>query len=250
MASHEARIWLPNTEDFFSELVHFVANAEQNLTACDSPDFYSRRLEEYQRTINVLTRRITESFPMERDLVNNLEILLNFLNNLRRQFEAIVESYDRACDQDLLQESYSQTICAPEYRGRVGRPSMHVTPEQLNVLHNEAGFRWADVSRILGVSERTIRRRRHEFGLAVGRQIAFSEISDNDLDNHVREILSMTPSSGGRLVEGGLRSRGLHIQRRRIQDSIRRVDPVIRTLRSARTIIRRIYNVPSPNALW
>ena len=78
----------------------------------------------------------------------------------------------------------------------------------------------------------------------MGRQIAFSEISDNDLDNHVREILSMTPSSGGRLVEGGLRSRGLHIQRRRIQDSIRRVDPVIRTLRSARTIIRRIYNVP------
>ena len=126
---------------------------------------------------------------------------------------------------------------------------MHVTPEQLNVLHNEAGFRWADVSRILGVSERTIRRRRHEFGLAVGRQIAFSEISDNDLDNHVCEILSMTPSSGGRLVEGSLRSRGLHIQRRRIQDSIR-VDPVIRTLRSARTIIRRIYNVPSPNALW
>ena len=246
MASHGARIWLPNTEEFFSELVQFVANAEQNLMACDSPDFYSRRLEEYQRTINVLTRRITESFPMERDLVNNLEILLNFLNNLRRQFEALVESYD----QDLLQESYSQTICAPEYRGRVGRPSMHVTPEQLNVLHNEAGFRWADVSRILGVSERTIRRRRHEFGLAVGRQIAFSEISDNDLDNHVREILSMTPSSGGRLVEGGLRSRGLHIQRRRIQDSIRRVDPVIRTLRSARTIIRRIYNVPSPNALW
>ena len=51
---------------------------------------------------------------MERDLVNNLEILLNFLNNLRKQFEALVESYDRACDHDLLQESYSQTICAPE----------------------------------------------------------------------------------------------------------------------------------------
>ena len=38
MALHGARIWLPNTEDFFSELVQFVANAEQNLTACDSPD--------------------------------------------------------------------------------------------------------------------------------------------------------------------------------------------------------------------
>ena len=81
----------------------------------------------------------------------------NFLNNLRRQFKALVESYDRACDQDLLQQSYNQTICALEYRGRVGRPSMHVTPDQLHVLYNEAGFCWADVSRILGISERTIR---------------------------------------------------------------------------------------------
>ena len=113
MASQGARIWLPNAEDFFSELVQFVANAEQNLTTCDAPDFYSRRLEEYQRTLDVLTRRIAESFPMERDLVHNLEILLNYFNNLRRQFEALVESYDRACDYDLLQESYCQTICVP-----------------------------------------------------------------------------------------------------------------------------------------
>ena len=219
MASLGARIWLPNTEDFFTELLHFVANAQQNRTACDSPGFYSRRLEEYQRTLSLLTARIAESYPMEQHVR--------------------VESYDRACDQDLLQESYHHTICVPEYRGRVGRPGINVTLQQLNALHNEAGFRWADVSRILGVSERTIRRRRHEFGIAVGRQIAFSDISDNDLDNHVREILTMTPSSGGRLVEGGLRSRGLHIQRRHVQDSIRRVDPVIRTFRSAQTITLR-----------
>ncbi len=92
---------------------------------------------------------------MERHLLNNLEILLNYLNNLRQQFEALVEIHDRECDQDLLQESYFLTICVPEYRSRVDRPSMYVIPEQLNVLHNEAGFRWADVSRILGISERT-----------------------------------------------------------------------------------------------
>ncbi len=82
MASQGARIWLPNTEDFFNELVQFAANAEQNRMACDSSDFYCRRLEEYQGTLNVLTRRIAESFPMERHLLNNLEILLNYLNNL------------------------------------------------------------------------------------------------------------------------------------------------------------------------
>ena len=117
-------------------------------------------------------------------------------------------------------------------------------------LHNDAGFRWADVAGILGVSERTLRRRRHQFGLTVGRGDDFTDISNNDLDNHVSEILRTTPSSGQRLVEGGLRNRGLRIQRRRIQESMRRVDPVISTLRSARNIIRRVYNVPSPNALW
>ena len=235
----------PIQNTFFANLFSLL----QMLSRILRPVIHLTFIVEDWKSTNVLTRRIAESFPMEQYLVHNLEILLNYFNNLRRQFEALVESYDRACDQDLLHESYCQTICVPEYRGRLGRPSMHVTPERLNVLHNETGFRWADVSRILGISERTIRRRRHEFGLAVGRRIEFSEKSDNDLDNHVREILSMKPNSGGRLVEGGLQSRGLHIQRRRIQDSIRRVDLVIRTLRLARTIIR-MYSVPSRNVLW
>ena len=35
-----------------------------------------------------------------------------------------------------------------------------------------------------------------------------------------------------------------------IQESIRRVDPVLCALRAARLIIRRVYSVPCPNALW
>ena len=62
MASHGPRIWLPNTENFFRELVDLIRNAEQSRTHCDSPDFYCRRLEEYERTLSVLTIRITESY--------------------------------------------------------------------------------------------------------------------------------------------------------------------------------------------
>lgn len=57
--------------------------------------------------------------------------------------------------------------------------------EQLETLHNAAGFRWADVGRILGISERTLRRRRHEFGLPVGTGEDFSDVSDNELDFNV-----------------------------------------------------------------
>lgn len=117
-------------------------------------------------------------------------------------------------------------------------------------MHDAAQFRWADVARILGVLQRTLRRRRAQLGFPIGREVELSSISDEDLDNHVREILTTTPSSGFRLVEGGLRSRGMHLQHRRIQDSIRRVDPVLHTLRATHSVIRRVYNVKSPNVLW
>ena len=72
-----------------------------------------------------------------------------------------------------------------------------------------------------------------EFGLPVGVGEDFSDVSNDDLDEHVREILEVTPSAGQRLVEGGMRKRGLRIQRHRIQESIRRVDPAVSTLRAA-----------------
>ena len=118
--------------------------------------------------------------------------------------------------------------------GLVGRPRLQVLQEHLQTLHNDAGFRWADIGRILGISDRTLRRRiRHEFGLPVGMGEHFSDITDDELDVNVREILQATPNAGQRLVEGGLRHRGVRIQRHRIQEAIRRVDPVVSTLRAA-----------------
>ena len=134
--------------------------------------------------------------------------------------------------------------------GLVGKPRLQILQQQQQTLHNDAGFRWADIGRILGISERTLRRRRHEFGLPVGVGENFTDVSNDDLDEYVREILEVTPSAGQRLVEGGLRQMGLRFQRHRIQESIRRVDPVLRTLRAAQQIIRRVYSVPCPNALW
>ena len=97
----------------------------------------------------------------------------------------------------------------------------------------EAGFRWADFAIILNISERAIRCRRRQFGLPVGRDVEFSDISDEELDSHVRHILRTTPRSGQHFVQGGLRNRGLRIQPRCIEESMRRVDPVICTLRAA-----------------
>ena len=68
-----------------------------------------------------------------------------------------------------------------------------------------------------------MRRRRHEFGMrVVGRE--FSNISDTEIDNLVRQVQEVTPSAGLRMVQGSLRQRGLVVQRMRVLQSLRR-DP-------------------------
>ena len=42
--------------------------------------------------------------------------------------------------------------------GLVGRPRLQILQEHLQTLHNDAGFRWANIGRILGISDRTLRR--------------------------------------------------------------------------------------------
>ena len=77
----------------------------------------------------------------------------------------------------------------------------------------------------------------------------FSNISDTELDNIVRQVQEVTPSAGLRMVQGSLRQRGLAVQRIGVLHSLHRVDPVTTNLRDARRIIRRSYSVPCPNAL-
>ena len=60
----------------------------------------------------------------------------------------------------------------------------------------------------------------------------------------------MHPRSGYRMIDGIFQSTGQVIQRRRIRDALQRVDPESSQGRLARALHRRVYKVPSPNALW
>ena len=136
-------------------------------------------------------------------------------------------------------------------RSGVGRPRYEISQDMLQALRVGAGFRWADIARNLDVSEKTLMRRRREYQIldAVDAN-NFSAMTNQELDQLVREILHITPGIGYRLIQGALRQRGFHLQRRRVLQSMRRVDPITATLRASRTIIRRRYSVPCPSALW
>ena len=110
-------------------------------------------------------------------------------------------------------------------------------------------FTWNKIAQMLGVSERTIRRRREELGMHVGQTDAYSDIPDDDLDILASRVLHFFPNSGERMLLGALRSHGVKVQRERMRNSIRRVDPISRDLRRT-SIHRRVYSIRAPNFLW
>jgi AraC-like DNA-binding protein len=238
--------WLPNVEEFFYSYCRVLMDG-LNLEDIedDRADFFARRIEDYEQTVRVLAARLLEAFPVELTLHNNMLRLLDISANIRTRLQdRLIEQENRELDNS--EETYQAPVERLDNQEQ-GRPRLAVNETDANDLRR-LGFSWTDIASMLGVSSRTLRRRRHESGTF--NPIAYSGISDNELDNIIREVLETTPQAGRNLVRGAVLSRGLHVQRRRIESSISRVDPVTTALRDRRRIIRRIYNVPCPNFLW
>ena len=76
----------------------------------------------------------------------------------------------------------------------------------------------------------------------------FSTIADDELDEVLRKIKEDHPTAGEVMVSGHLTSRGIRVQRRRLRESLRRVDGI--NERRLQAIRRRTYSVPCPNYVW
>ena len=90
-------------------------------------------------------------------------------------------------------------------------------------------------------------RRIHEYGLS---NHIFSEMEDSELDKMVGDIVTLFPKCGEKTVNGRLRSYGIRVQRERIRESLRRIDPSGVRSRCRNVLHRRVYKVFSSNALW
>ena len=130
-------------------------------------------------------------------------------------------------------------------RGR-GRPSIAIHEEQL-VFLLENSFKVVDIARMFGCSRLTIQRRMRYFGIDSNH---YSTISDLQLDQLVTNITTRFPSCGIRSVKSRLHVDGVIVQRKRVRESLCRVDPIGLENRLRRTLHRRQYVVASPNALW
>ncbi|KAF8999752.1 hypothetical protein BDZ89DRAFT_969247 [Hymenopellis radicata] len=76
-----------------------------------------------------------------------------------------------------------------------------------------------------------------------------TDVSNEDLDTMLLELRSQFTRAGLSMLDGLLRSRGIHIPRTRISCSLARIDPVHRVFDRIR-IRRRHYRVAGPNSIW
>ncbi|KAK7002035.1 Integrase catalytic domain-containing protein [Favolaschia claudopus] len=110
------------------------------------------------------------------------------------------------------------------YTGRPGRPSYVLDLPRARLLH-DLGNSYEQIAQALGVDRKTLYRQLEKAGIPRARRI-FTAISDEALDEVVSEISLAHPFVGSVIVAGHLESRGIHLPRLRVQDSLRRVDEI------------------------
>ena len=175
------------------------------------------------------------------DITQNIHLVViefqNLITRLEERFNNFIEDGASYCCPNEPSDTTTQ-----------GRPKLLIPQEQLEGLRS-LGFSWVAIAKMLGVSERTVRRRKEEYNMSSSTYL-FSEISDGEIDEFMKFILQVSPNSGERMIIGWFRGRGIRVPRWRIRESVARVDPISRDLRRRTVTTRRIYSVPTPNSLW
>ena len=122
-----------------------------------------------------------------------------------------------------------------------GRPLLIVSRSELEHLLS-LRFTWSEIAAILNVSVKTLQRRAKEWDLT-----RYTNTTLATLEESVREILHNFPSCGEVMINGHLKSKGIHVKRSLLREAIQQVrgrSAIVSPIR------RRSYSVPSPNSLW
>ena len=174
--------------------------------------------------------------------VDELDFGAQVLNN-------IIQARDIIIQEEQDRRVFYETPLPVPIGGQRGRPRFEISREQIDFFL-EQNFTSKDISCLMGVSESTVKRRIREFGINV--RDGYCDFNDEQLDRLVLQFLTEFPNSGYRRMTGFLLSAGHRVQQRRVRESMRRVDPNGVFLRAIeiRTVRRRRYQVPGPQALW
>ena len=129
-----------------------------------------------------------------------------------------------------------------------GRPKFIIDWEVV-LAYRCIGYQWVEIAEWLGISSKTLRRRREEDNIP--EPVPFATITAEELDQIVRNIIQQSAGViGSQFMQSALRDLGLRVERRRIRESVARVDPLGNYNRWSTMIPRSVYSVAGPNSLW
>lgn len=235
---------IPDFISFLSELP-FLLDKWKRYRFTNSEQLLEVSLQECKDSIDV-----TATFMMSNLMQNhNTHVLREEVNRLLEDLLKLIENHR------IIFQNRQKWICidqtpiqgkpVKEDLGNVGRPRFKLDEDQVRSLKT-LGLSWSKISQMLGVSTKTLQRRREEFSSPLS---TFTSINDKDLDEIILVIINNCPNAGEKMVMGSLISKSILVQRERLRNSLMRVDPN-RSKNEKRRIYRRSYNVISPNALW
>ena len=88
MADAHNRLFVPNVEDFFNDLLQLLYRCEENDLDEGVAEITCRRLEEYQQTLRVMYSRVREYRPNEAvQFIEDLEHLLVIVSQKIEQLQ-------------------------------------------------------------------------------------------------------------------------------------------------------------------
>jgi hypothetical protein len=248
MASHS------NRNDSFSsflDILKSVLAQTQNLfeegplsdnpvASLDALENLSIKMDEIRETLVIFLNSFIN--PADDSLYEQLYHLLCVFHGIKMYLE---EEADKLHEDGENADRRTSSVVGTT-RNNGGRPRYEIDEEQVMFLRSKF-FSWRKIAQILGISDRTLRRKRQEF---TARTENFSDISEADLCEVIESVRFLTPNIGQSRLLGALRCRGFRIQRWRVRHCLRKLDPVGTALRGHVAIYRRKYNVPYPNFLW
>lgn len=110
------------------------------------------------------------------------------------------------------------------HTGKPGRPGYFLDLQRALHLHN-LGCTWSAIADAMGVARSTLYSHLNHAGISTSR-LAYTIISDDDLDGLVAAISIHHPLAGAAIVQGHLESQEIHVPILRIRESLQRVDTI------------------------
>lgn len=149
---------------------------------------------------------------------------------------------------DRLDTRHTHSVVVNEVAGPMGRPKLVVSERYIKRLI-DIGLTVPCISKLLGISSRTVERRMQEFNITV--RGTYSNLTDEELDNLVSTIKTSSPHSGYKMMRGHLKALGHRVQWSRVWDSMNRVDSagILARMLQLGHIVRRSYSVQAPLSL-